>query len=153
VVLAALVLALPAAAAAPRDPSQYDAFDADSLTIKDHFTLLEWDRRAVLSGVNHAAADLGCSGLTTLQKLGRLPTVKELLTVLDEDPHVEYEFGKYVPKMIDALAFDGTPVDLPYWTSTPAGAGKVWAVSFSTGTMTAVSTTDATAKGNARCVR
>jgi hypothetical protein len=155
VVLVALLFALPAVAAAPRDPPQYDTFDADSLTIVDNFTKLEWDRRAVLSRISYGAAGLGCSGLTTLQNggsSGRLPTVKELLTLLDEEPHVEYEFGKYVSKMIDALAFDGAPVDLPYWTSTPAGAGKVWTVSFSTGAMTAVSSTDSAVKGNARCV-
>jgi hypothetical protein len=153
VILVALLLALPAAADAPRDPPQYDAFDADSLTIKDNFTKLEWDRRAVLSRVSYGAAELGCPGLTTLQNVGRLPTVKELLTILDEEPHTEYEFGKYVAKMIDSLAFDGTPVDVPYWTSSPAGGGKVWMVSFATGAMTPVLSTDNNAKGNARCVR
>ena len=55
-----------------------------------------------------------------------------------------------VPKMIDQLAFAGTPVDLPYWSSTPAGAGMYWALSFKTGLMTALP--EATG-ANVRCVR
>lgn len=154
-VLAAILLALPAAADAPSDPPQYERFDGDSVTIVDAFTKLEWDRRAVMTNVGFATASSGCSFLSTLQGTGRLPTVKELLTIVDEDPHVEYEFGKVVTKMIDAPGFPNTPVDLPYWTSTPAGAGKVWTLSFSTGLMTAMSTDAAAppeAKAHARCV-
>jgi hypothetical protein len=151
-ILAAILLVVPAAADAPRDPPQYERFDVDSLTIKDNFTKLEWDRRSIITGVSYGGADLGCSSLTTLSASGRLPTVKELLTILDEEPHDEYEFGKVVPKMIDALAFADTPADLPYWTSTPAGVNQVWALSFSTGLMVALST-NASGKGNARCVR
>ena len=29
----------------------------------------------------------------------------QLRNIIDEEPHQEYEFGKLVPKMIDALAF------------------------------------------------
>jgi hypothetical protein len=150
-VLAAILLALPAAADAPRNPPQYAQFDSDSITIQDNFTGLEWDRRAILKNQTYGFADSGCS---FLNPPARLPSVKELLTILDEEPHVEYELGKYVPKMIDQLAFAGTPVDLPYWSSSPApGTDMVWTLSFRTGLMQPMSSKDAMAKGHARCVR
>lgn len=162
-VLGAILLALPAAADAPRNPPQYAQFLADTPTIQDNFTKLDWDRRSILSVGRNAefgSAQTICKGLTSFDKsngnttLGRLPTVKELLTILDEAPHDEYEFGAVVPKMIDQLAFADTPVDHPYWTSTPAGgrgSGMVWTLSFRTGDMKALPTTLAMA--NVRCVR
>lgn len=153
-ILAAILLTLPAAADAPQD--QYERFDGDSVTIKDTFTKLEWDRKSVFKS-DHDGAAGNCPLLTSLQSQavgqpsGRLPSVKELLTIVDEEPHQEYEFGMLVPKMIDALAFADTPVDFPYWTSTPApGTDMFWTVSFKTGLMAAQAKT---AQGNARCVR
>ncbi|MDB5213880.1 MAG: hypothetical protein JWO86_1807 [Myxococcaceae bacterium] len=148
-VLVAILLALPAAADAP--PTQYDRFDADSLTIKDTFTKIEWDRKGVFkSDFNGAAGN--CALLTSLQSSGRLPSVKELLTLVDEEPHLEYEFNDNVPKMIDRGAFGGTPIDSPYWTSTPANAAgdMVWTVSFKTGLMSPIAKTS---MANARCMR
>jgi hypothetical protein len=143
-----LLVVVPAAADAPQD--QYERFDGDSLTIKDTFTKLEWDRKGVFKS-DHSGATGNCGLLTSLQSSGRLPTVKELLTILDEEPHQEYEFGKVVPKMIDALAFPDTPVDAPYWSSTPApGIDMFWTVSFTNGLMAAQAKT---AQANARCVR
>jgi hypothetical protein len=149
-VLAAILLALPAAADAPRDPPQYDRFDVDSVTIKDVRTKLEWDRRAIHPGGTLPIAFSYCATLATLQMTGRLPSIKELLTILDEEPHDEYEFGMVVPKMIDALAFADTPVDLPYWSSTPAPGNKFWTLSFKTGLMEARASTET---ARARCVR
>lgn len=147
-IFALILLAVPAAADAPQD--QYERFDGDSLTIKDTFTKLEWDRKAVFKS-NYDGAAGNCALLSSLQSSGRLPSVKELLTIVDEEPHQEYEFGMLVPKMIDALAFADTPVDVPYWTSTPAPAPDTfWTVSFKTGLMAAQ---PKTAQGNARCVR
>ena len=58
-VLAAIVLlALPAAADAPRD--QYERFDGDSPTVRDFYTRLEWDRRGVLGNVTFIGASGGC---------------------------------------------------------------------------------------------
>lgn len=149
-VLAALLLTLPAAGRAPAD--QYDRFDSESLTIRDAFTKLEWDRRGVLQKVTYIAGDGGCALIGTLEGVGRLPSVKELLTILEEEPHQEYEFSKLVNKHIDGEAFVDTPVDLPYWTSTPGAPGKVWVLNFSTGLMEQLPT-DGTAKAHARCVR
>ena len=148
-VFAVILLAVPAAADAPRD--QYDRFDSDSVTIKDTFTKLEWDRRAVFKS-DYAGATGNCALLSSLESSGRLPSVKELLTILDEEPHDEYEFGKLVPKMIDGLAFADTPVDLAYWTSTPASAAgdTFWTLSFKTGLMAPL---PKTSSAYARCVR
>jgi hypothetical protein len=139
-----------AAADAPRD--QYTAFDGDSVTIKDAFTKLEWDRRAVLTNVTYDAAFGGCALLDTLEGLGRLPSIKELLTVFDEQPHTEYEFGRFVSKQIDAVAFADTPVDLPYWSSTPGAPGKVWGLNFASGRMDQIAT-GGMGRAHARCVR
>lgn len=147
-ILAALLLVLPAAANAP--PDQYAAFDSEALSIKDVFTGLEWDRRTV--ALVPYGVDANCSIVASLNMLGRLPTVKELLTLLDEQPHPEYEFGMNVSKMFDQGAFDRQPVDKPYWTSTPAGPGKVWTVSFANGLMEPLATTGG-ATAYARCVR
>lgn len=149
-VLAVVLLALPAAADAPRD--QYDRFDGDSVTIKDAFTKLEWDRHGVLENVTYGAAEGGCPFLPSLENVGRLPTIKELLTLLDEEPHPEYEFGKLVDKHLDGTAFFEAPVNQPYWSSTPAEPGKVWGLSFATGLMQQLPT-DPSTKANARCVR
>jgi hypothetical protein len=146
-ILAAILLTLPAAADAPQD--QYARFDGDSLTIMDTFTKLEWDRKSVFKSDYDGAAG-NCALLSSLMS-GRLPSVKELLTIVDEEPHQEYEFGMLVPKMIDALAFADTPVDFPYWTSTPApGTDMFWTVSFKTGLMAPQAKT---AQGNARCMK
>ena len=157
-VLGAILLALPAAADAPRNPPQYAQFLTDTPIITDNFTKLDWDRRSILSGVgrstSYGGAGAVCPSIFKSGAPGRLPSLKELLTILDEEPHNEYESGEIVPKMIDQLAFADTPVDLPYWTSTPAGApgsGMVWTLSFRTGAMEARSKTSGLA--HVRCVR
>jgi hypothetical protein len=139
-----LLVALPVAADAP--PDQYDQFDRDTVTIHDRFTQLEWLRDPG-TRLPFADAQLYCD---TRFGSSRVPTVKEALTILDEEPHTEYEFGKFVTKMIDALAFPITPVDEPYWTSTSAGPGQAWTVDFSTGRTAPRATTST---GNLRCVR
>jgi hypothetical protein len=146
IVFAALLVATPALADAP--PDQYEQFDRDTTIIKDLFTFLEWERRPITTTLALPAAKLRCESSIAN---GRLPTVKELLTIVDEEPHDEYEAGAVVAKMIDALAFPDTPVSQPYWTSTKASGNAIWAVDFKTGTMV---TLDATSgMGHARCVR
>jgi hypothetical protein len=157
-VLVAILLALPAAANAPRNPPQYAQFLSDSATIKDNRTLLEWDRRSIMTVGASSSYGNGQTLCKTLPAFlatppkngGRLPTIKELLTLLDEEPHNEYEFGAVVPKMIDQLAFDGTPVDLPYWSSSPAEGGLFWTLDFKNGLMVAL---PPAGPANVRCVR
>jgi hypothetical protein len=146
------VVALPATADAPQNPPQYAQFDRDSAEITDNFTQLVWDRRRIQK-LAQGATNLYCSS-TVFPGAGRAPTVKELLTLVDEEPHQEYDTSqppaRLVLKAIDPSAFPDTPVDAPYWTSTPAGPGKFWAVDFSTGKTVAL---DAGGAANIRCVR
>lgn len=130
VVFVSLVLfAAPVLADAPI--GQYAQFLKDDPTIKDTKTFLEWDRKSLREKKSFVAATTSCSSF------GRLLTVKELLTLVDEEPHQEYEFGKTVVKTIDQNAFGQyTAEDAPYWTSTPTGnANERWGVSFKDGTM------------------
>ncbi len=149
-VLATALVAFPASADAP--PDQYERFDGDSQSIKDNFTRLEWGRRSVYANVSFGAAQADCEFAFSFGPVGRLPTLKELLTIFDEEPHTEYEFGALVVKHIDAVAFADTPATLPYWSSTPVTSETVWALSFANGRMEPVAT-GAGGRGNARCVR
>lgn len=124
-VAVALVIASPVLADAPSD--QYEFFSADSDRIKDRKTGLEWSRLA--SGPVRFD-DASCGPGT------RLPTMKELLTLVDEEPHYKYDEIqlKNVPKMIDQAAFGAqTPTDRAYWTSSFDDSGDVWTVDFETG--------------------
>lgn len=137
VVLAALVVTAPALADAPTEPPQYQAFDRDTVEITDNFTKLVWDRRRVLRSTTHDVATATCSTFG-LPLDYRLPTVKELLTLVDEDRHSAYDTsfpGATTLKAIDRQAFpdDDTPTDKAYWTSTPGAAGTFFAVDFTTG--------------------
>ena len=70
----------------------------------------------------------------------RLPTYRELLTIVDEDPHDEWDpvQQQATPRYIDPDAFPGTP-PVTFWTMSP-GAGnnqnKFKVVDFSDGSTT-----------------
>lgn len=150
VLFAALVTALPAIADAPSD--QYAGFDRNNTTISDRKTKLVWTR-SPSSPLAFAAAAASCASPT------RLPTLKELLSLVDEEPHAEYEGAENVTKMIDKRAFGlnearvpYTPVDAAYWTSSLEGAGPSrYVVDFQSGRISAVSPTNTNAR--ARCVK
>lgn len=148
--LAVIAAAVPAMADAP--PTQYDRFGREAAEITDSSTRLVWDRRRVQKEVERFAGQIYCNQ-TVFPGVGRLPTVKELLTLVDEDRHEEYDTAFNPPIVltsIDALAFPNTPADRPYWTSTPAPAGRYWTVDFSTGK---TEPRDPTSKLHVRCVR
>lgn len=140
-VIAAVLLVLPASADAPVD--QYLAFDRDDVAITDNHTTLVWARAVARPAAAYANPGLKCPAP------GRVPTVKELLTLVDEDPHQEYESSQVVTKLIDRQAFPNTPTDRPYWTLTPASATEQWAVDFGTGLVVKVSKGDT---GYFRCL-
>jgi len=156
VAFVALVLGSTRAAAdAPTNPPQYDSFTQDDRTIKDLRTLLEWER-AVLRNDTETNARVYCAN-TAFGGTGggRVPTIKELLTLFDEEPHPEYDIvpapPRNIDKHIDQPAFDGTPVDLPYWTSTPAErTTRLWTLSFMDGAMTGA---EPSSRAHVRCVR
>lgn len=156
--LLVLFVAVPALAAAPTSPDpQYDSFDASSKTIKDRYTKLEWTRR-VLEDSTKGVGEFHCTGSAFPSGIGRLPTIKELLTIFDEEPHLEYENGNYLRKNIDQSAFDEaagedfSPIDLPYWSQTPGRtAGTFFTLDFGTGVVEERSGTSG--KAHTRCVR
>ena len=131
----ALLVATPALARPPHAPEdQYASFIESTPLIVDEKTKLTWERFIPSTPETWESADAYCR----LTFGGRLPTVKELLTLFDEEPHEEY-FGQLVTVHIDPDAFGlRTPVDKPYWTSTPANAqaSQVWALDFGNGAMT-----------------
>lgn len=150
---AALLIAVPALAAdkpaehAPAD--QYTPFDKNSKIISDQKTKIEWDR--AVTKQPFAVLNAACLGSPVSG--ARVPTVKELLTIVDEEPHLEYEFGKEQVKLIDQSAFPSTPVDLPHWTQTPGSdpVNTVLGVDFKTGLIVEMQT--ASAQGYVRCMK
>ncbi|MDP9151359.1 MAG: DUF1566 domain-containing protein [Myxococcota bacterium] len=99
--------------------AQYALFDLSNLTIRDAGTRLTWQRSPLAQPITFAAAADACAHLN-LERLSdgwRVPSYKELLTLVDESPHLEYEAGGLVQKAIDANAFPRTATDVYYWTS------------------------------------
>ena len=81
----------------------------------------------------------------------RLPTVKELLTLVDETPHDEADGqGKVAPHAIDRNAFPATPVDVPYVTA-QATTGQLWLVDLRDGHVDVVAPSS-TGPYRVRCV-
>ena len=102
-------------------------FQVDGDTVLDRTTGLMWSRENVPGGsMNWKAAAEACNVL----KLGghsdwRLPTIRELLTLVDYERH---------DPAIDTEAFKCESAY--YWTSTPAASspvGYAWIVGFGTG--------------------
>ncbi len=111
-----------ARADAPGD--QYALFNVNSQSITDNLTLLVWQRQAPAQTMTFTNAVAYCSGLSLDGYAPwRVPSYKELLTLVDESPHLEYQGGQLVPVTIDAHAFPPpTLVDRYYWTSSPSPA-------------------------------
>jgi len=152
------LVATPVLAKPPHAPDdQYEAFDKDTATIKDFQTKLAWERNISTTPITQASAASYCS-LSWDPGGGRLPTIKELLTLFDEEPHTEYNGQNIVVHIdIDAFGANRTPVDLPYWSQTPEleegtnrPTGNVWVLNFANGAMTTVSRTQ---MAHYRCVR
>lgn len=152
------LVALPALADAPGKPDpQYESFVEEDRVITDRKTLLEW-KRTVLKDSVKSVGEFDCGNTPFGGSVGRLPTIKELFTLFDEEPHLEFRGGKNVRKSIDRDAFgsdlagnDFSPIDLPYWSQTPSpSSGKFWTLNFSTGLMEERAPSE---KAHTRCVR
>jgi hypothetical protein len=129
-----VALVSPVRAIAP--PNQYEDYLRSDKYIVDQQTTLIWHRRPHLEGdapkaVTLPAAKSACE--LAVPAGARLPTMKELLTLVDEDPVPQYQGKENVYPTIDISAFPETPVDRPYWTSTPAKDTGAMTVSFATG--------------------
>jgi hypothetical protein len=130
--LVVVTIAVLARAEAP--PDQYDAFNRADTVITDAKTLLGW-QRTVTTLTDFPGAVAACNGLSlgTLAAGWRLPSYKELLTLVDEYPHTEYPTGGPQLIAIDGHAFPETPVTPTpfYWTSSVVpGGGSAFAVEF-----------------------
>jgi hypothetical protein len=112
------LVAMVSLARADAPPDQYELFNSGSSTIADHYTKLVWQRAAPSLQYSFTDAATYCQGLSLNGFVNwRVPSYKELLTLVDEHPHFEYENGSLVPHAIDPNAFPGSAVGTPYWTS------------------------------------
>ena len=118
---------------------------ADGLSVRDTGTGLVWQRYMDTGArYSQAGASAFCASLDLGPMSGfRLPTVAELLTIVDET--------RSNPP-IDSAAFPGN-VNVAHWTSTPdaSNASNAWTINF---VSNGVSGRPATTSTNAvRCVR
>jgi hypothetical protein len=149
----ALGLAIVSVARADAPPAQYAGFNATDVVITDDGTGLSWQRTVVYRATSLADGEAYCAALSLGGLVGwRVPSYKELLTLVDEDPHVEYPTGAPQTDAIDPHAFPGTPVDAPFWSSSPTPmGGSAYVVRFDTGE--ALTATVGTPSYYVRCVR
>ena len=122
-------VAAPVSASAPVD--QYDKFAFETPTIVDLKTGLTWDRHK--KGTYPAATDFETAKQKCKGDNGkRLPTLKELLTIVDESPCYAYVNDHNETRYIDPNAFPDSP-SLPFWTSSVTPNGDVYTVNFKDG--------------------
>ncbi len=113
----------PVFASAPLD--QYENFLPSTPEIQDRRTKLLWDRDAT-PALTYSQAAAVCSA-----KGKRLPTVKELATLVDEVGHDEFVIDAVIRLYIDEKAFRATPPG-PFWTF--QGTGKaLFVIDFTNG--------------------
>jgi hypothetical protein len=107
-------------------------FQSDKGTVVDAATQLSWQRTAPAKTFEFSEAGKYCAGLDLEGKGWRVPTIKELQTLIDET--------RAMPA-IDPIAFPRTAPEF-YWTASAVAAadsfadagtaetGQAWAVSF-----------------------
>jgi hypothetical protein len=134
------VVAIASVARADAPMDQYGLFDESNVVIYDSYTKLTWERYPTAVTYTFADAATHCQTLSlgAWSSGWRVPSYKELLTIVDDVPHPEYDnsTGTVVPKAIDSHAFYGTPVNALYWTSSNfagGGTSSAYAVDFGTG--------------------
>lgn len=121
--VAAALFAPSSLAKAPYD--QYERFETSSDTIVDAFTHLTWTRAVAKPEVPYGEAEAACVAPY------RLPTVKELQTLVDEQP-ANLSVRRYIDS--DAFPPETTPISSPYWSATKTGnGGERYVVNFATG--------------------
>lgn len=119
-------------------------YQSTATTVLDTRTGLTWQRVPSTTPATASAAAATCQALALggFSTGWRLPTIKELLTLVNEDRG---------DPAIDIEAFPDT-VSVVYWSSTPAAnqPGMFWGLAFMWGTTDIRSGTDTAL---ARCVR
>jgi hypothetical protein len=123
--LCVVALAAPVRAVAPVD--QYDKFNSQTATIADLKTGLEWDRYDRDTYPSLVGFDTARQACENAGK--RLPTLKELLTIVDESPYYRYVEDHNETRYIDPNAFPFSPSEA-FWTSSLFGGSKVYTVDF-----------------------
>jgi hypothetical protein len=96
-------------------------------SVVDTETRLTWQQPVSSSQYTQAQAKAYCASLASPGKPWRVPTFRELLSIVD--------FSVALPgPAIDTAAFPGTPTGY-FWTATPyvGAANSVWVVLFSGG--------------------
>jgi formylglycine-generating enzyme required for sulfatase activity len=106
-------------------PGQLPRYDISPSTVKDASTGLTWQREASTTRVSWQDADSACTALELDGGGWRLPSMKELQSLIDESR---------VAPAIDSEAFAATPSE-GFWAATPlAGTDTAaWFVSFNEG--------------------
>jgi hypothetical protein len=138
VVVAGLAIAAAGSAVAPAG-----RYTIDHGAVTDVKTKLTWQQAASSTTYTQAGAASVCATLSLNGGRWRLPTVKELVTLVD----VSVASGP----TIDATAFPGTPSG-SFWSSTPSAeaAGVAWALYFSGGN---AYSDEVSSSAYVRCVR
>lgn len=134
---AAGVLALASLARADAPPDQYGLFNATDTVIVDAQTGLTWQRYPTGQQMSFQGAATYCATLSlgTYATGWRVPSYKELLTLVNETPDWQYyEATGWQPVSIDANAFPQTAPS-GYWTSSIylGTSGYAYDVDFSSG--------------------
>lgn len=124
--VAVVLVTVLASANAP--PDQYVPFGSQQTFIIDQWTHLDWQRIVDPTPATQTDAVKQCAQIGH-----RLPTYRELLTIVDEDPHDEWDpdAGATVLVYVDPNAFPATPAG-EFWTMSPSKNG-VKVVDFKTG--------------------
>jgi len=114
VALSAMVVAVGEPAHAKTPAGRY-VVSTDGKSVLDTKTKLTWQQAAPNAGYTWAAAKSYCADPATATLLGgagwRLPTIKELMTVLD--------YSLNSTPMFDSSVFTANPQRIQYWSSTP----------------------------------
>jgi hypothetical protein len=117
----ALLLCLVGAPVGARAAAPADRYTIAAGTVFDAKTKLTWQQSVPTTTSTLASATAYCSTLSLVGLAWRLPTLMELMTIVD--------YSVSVPS-IDSSAFPATPPS-GFWTSTPTtGSGGVWDVDF-----------------------
>jgi hypothetical protein len=121
----------------------------------DNWTHLIWQREPLASPGSFSFADDYCRTLEIAGVTGwRLPTIKELLTLVDERPRrVTDDWQITEDKLTDYNAFPRSPTG-EYWTSSrQVGMDRVWTIDFADGQTSSGPIYETRPSRYTRCVR
>jgi hypothetical protein len=144
----AVVSTASTATADAASPTGRYTYTSASVTVYDTKTKLTWQRMVPSMTYSWADAKTYCASPavnTILGGAGRLPTIKELVTLID--------FSQSAAPAIDVTAFPGTPSSY-FWSSSPQAGSSNTAlmVNFDFGSTSGLAAPLA-ATHNVRCVR